>query len=87
MPFQDVAELLWQFRTNAGVISGRLKRELFSYIEALSALTDVTISVFCTAVLPMAARSIDGRTGGKSHYHRESLQVLQSFMTVSGNFR
>ena len=40
--------------------------------------------VFCTAVLPMAARSIDGRTGGKSHYHRESLQVLQSYMTVSG---
>jgi len=61
---KDVAELLWQFRTNAGVISGRLK-------------------LFCTAVLPMAARSIDGRTGGKSHYHRESLQVLQSYMTIS----
>ena len=24
---QDVAEQLWQFRTNAGVISGRLRRE------------------------------------------------------------
>jgi len=61
---RDVAELLWQFRTNAGVISGRLK-------------------LFCTAVLPMAARNIDGRSAGKSHYHRESLQVLQSFMTIS----
>jgi hypothetical protein len=29
LPLQDVAELLWQFRTNAGVISGRLKREPF----------------------------------------------------------
>jgi len=61
---KNVAELLWQFRTNAGVISGRLK-------------------LFCTAVLPMAARNIDGRPGGKSHYHRESLQVLQSYMTIS----
>ncbi|KAF8809624.1 hypothetical protein BYT27DRAFT_7093581 [Phlegmacium glaucopus] len=61
---KDVAELLWQFRTNAAVISGRLK-------------------LFCTAVLPMAARNIDGISGGKSHYHRESLQVLQSYMTIS----
>ena len=84
MPLQDVAELLWQFRTNAGVISGRLKREPF--LLFVCSCIDVIIyhSVFCTAVLPMAARNIDGRSGGKSQYHRESLQVLQSFMTVSG---
>lgn len=29
IPLQDVAGLLWQFRTNAAVISGRLKREPF----------------------------------------------------------
>ena len=44
---QDVAGLLWQFRTNAGVISGRLKREpSLDYIEAfLSARADVYLSL------------------------------------------
>ncbi|KAF8153200.1 hypothetical protein B0H34DRAFT_722612 [Crassisporium funariophilum] len=60
---KDLAELLWQFRTNAGVISGRLK-------------------LFCTAVLPMAARNLEGRSG-RLQFHNESLQVLQSYMTIS----
>jgi hypothetical protein len=60
---QDLAELLWQFRTNSGVISGRLK-------------------LFCNAVLPMAARNLDARSG-RSPYHNESLQVLQSYMSIS----
>jgi hypothetical protein len=58
----------------------------FYYIEAfcLSILMWLSIRlVFCTAVLPMAARNIDGRSVGTHHYHRESLQVLQSYMTVS----
>lgn len=85
MPLQDAAELLWQFRTNAGVISGRLKREPVSLQKFSCSHTDVPIYhlVFYTAVLPMAARNIDGRSGGRSHYHQESLQVLQSYMTVS----
>ncbi|KAF8955056.1 hypothetical protein BDZ97DRAFT_346051 [Flammula alnicola] len=60
---QDFTDLLWQFRTNSGVISGRLK-------------------LFCTAVLPMAARNLDGRSG-RSPYYNENLQVLQSYMTIS----
>ena len=47
-----ISEVFWQFRTNTGVIFGRLKREFFSYgdSEGLCAFTDVTISVFCSAV-------------------------------------
>ncbi|KDR77315.1 hypothetical protein GALMADRAFT_139308 [Galerina marginata CBS 339.88] len=60
---QDLAELLWQFRTNSGVISGRLK-------------------LFCTAVLPMAARNLDAKSA-RSPSHNESLQVLQSYMSIS----
>ncbi|KAF8902623.1 hypothetical protein CPB84DRAFT_1775843 [Gymnopilus junonius] len=60
---QDLAEILWQFRTNSGVISGRLK-------------------LFCSAVLPMAA-SIMGLNSARSTHHNESLQVLQSYMSIS----
>ena len=38
-------------------------------------------SVFCTMVLPMAARNLDGRSGRSPHYN-ENLQVMQSYMTV-----
>ncbi|KIJ95448.1 hypothetical protein K443DRAFT_108769 [Laccaria amethystina LaAM-08-1] len=57
---KEFTELLWQYRTNAGFISGRLK-------------------LFCTSVLPLAARNIEGRS---RRSHEECLQVLQSFMTV-----
>lgn len=60
---KDVAELLWQFRTNATVISGRLK-------------------LFCTTVLPMAARNLEVRSG-RSPYYNENLQVMQSYMAIS----
>ncbi|EDR10255.1 uncharacterized protein LACBIDRAFT_293545 [Laccaria bicolor S238N-H82] len=57
---KEFTELLWQYRTNAGFISGRLK-------------------LFCTSVLPLAARNIEGRS---RRSHEECMQVLQSFMTV-----
>ncbi|KJA25325.1 hypothetical protein HYPSUDRAFT_64904 [Hypholoma sublateritium FD-334 SS-4] len=60
---QDLAEILWQFRTNSSVISGRLK-------------------LFYTEVLPLAARTVDGRSGGSS-CQIENIQVLKSFMTLS----
>lgn len=58
---KEFTELLWQYRTNAGFISGRLK-------------------LFCTSVLPLAARNIEGRS---RRSHEECMQVLQSFMTIS----
>ena len=73
MPLQDAAELLWQFRTNAGVISGRLKREpFFSYIELLSAfLTDVnTIKSF-------APRCCLWRLGVSMGEQEESLTIIE----------
>ncbi|KAF9485733.1 hypothetical protein BDN70DRAFT_916837 [Pholiota conissans] len=60
---KDLSDLLWQFRTNSGVISGRLK-------------------LFCTTVLPMAARNFDGRSGRHS-YRDENIQMLRSYMAIS----
>ncbi|CAA7269934.1 unnamed protein product [Cyclocybe aegerita] len=60
---KDLADLLWQFRTNSNIISGRLK-------------------LFSSTVLPMAARNVDRRSG-RSPYQAESLQVLQTYMSIS----
>ncbi|PPQ92541.1 hypothetical protein CVT25_010374 [Psilocybe cyanescens] len=76
---QDLAELLWQFRTNSGVISGRLKREHFP--ECFLSSSSWSSLVFCSAVLPMAARNLDVRSG-RSPYQHESLQVLQTYMSA-----
>lgn len=45
VPSQDVADLLWQFRTNAGVISGRLKREYIHASSFLSAPILMSLSI------------------------------------------
>ncbi|KAJ3515614.1 hypothetical protein NLJ89_g1653 [Agrocybe chaxingu] len=55
---KDLADLLWQFRTNSTMISGRLK------------------------LLPLAARNVDRRSG-RSPHQAESLQVLQTYMSIS----
>ncbi|KAF9530591.1 hypothetical protein CPB83DRAFT_850588 [Crepidotus variabilis] len=60
---KDLVDHLWHFRTNAAIISGRMR-------------------LFESAVLPMVARSSEERSG-RSTPNRESLQVLQSYMTIS----
>ncbi|RXW16914.1 hypothetical protein EST38_g8940 [Candolleomyces aberdarensis] len=58
---KEFRELLWQYRNNAGVISGRLK-------------------MFCTSVLPIAARNLNGRS---RQTYEETVKVLQAFMSIS----
>jgi hypothetical protein len=71
---QDFKDLVWDFRSNAGFISGRLKSE--SYVPKGSYSGSGT-SVFCNVVLPLAARNSSG-----ARSHDEKLQVLQSYMAV-----
>ncbi|KAJ2925308.1 hypothetical protein H1R20_g11732, partial [Candolleomyces eurysporus] len=58
---KEFRELLWQYRNNAGIISGRLK-------------------MFCTSVLPIAARNLSGRS---RQTYEETVKVLQAFMSIS----
>ncbi|PPQ66430.1 hypothetical protein CVT24_007196 [Panaeolus cyanescens] len=80
---KDLVDILRQFRNNSGVISGRLKckRQVSCFAEEWGTDTSPPSSVFNTAVLPLAARNLDPRSGRTQHH--EGLQVLQSYMTIS----
>lgn len=81
---------MWLYRT-LRICSGNFARTLGLYPDAWSVSVPIapfpsmwltSEEVLCTAVLPMAARNLDGRSGGRSLYQNENIQVLKSYMTV-----